>query len=475
MISEIFSLKKLKNFLSMSISLIGIQWTVCLPYIICTLYMGQIQDPLPLAIFGLSCTFINVTFTSLILGIQETMGIRNTRYYSEKNYRAMSITFYRSIIIAIFLVFIFVFLAFNSFKILSFLSIQKELAFRSSELLVKCIPYIFLQALNQIIENFISSQNISKPLMIINFVSILNVLIFGQIFFIYFDCRESSFAYTKIMHEAINLVIFIILLAKVVNKETLITPRFSEIFHGFGTYLKKSFVSILSYYGEFLNFECNTYFAALLHNVDELDIWIIITNYSVIYYFTSIGLGFSIRNLVGFKIGEKKVTEGKKDAKIYYFYVLCVSIVIIFLQNVYKTNIANIYTKNVNLLPNVEKNIFIYGFVIFPNFVIQSLGSLLRLNHLDKFQFVFNVIFYPLSGAIFSYFFCFTMGMKTRGLTLGFTLCKTLVVIIFAMKLFYYLDWEKAQKDYQNNKSRSILQLDDVEDIEEILLEEIPK
>ena len=469
--SDITSIPKLKNFLQTSTSLVGIQWTVCLPYLICTLYMGQIPSPLPLATFGLTCTFINITFTSLLLGIQETMGIRNSQYFVQKNYRAMGITFWRSLAIAFFLVFLFIFLCWNSFAILSFLQIDEDLARRTANLLFKCVPYVFLQAVNQIIENFISTQNITKPLMIINFISIFNVLIFGHFFFIYLECEENSFAYTKIMHEGINFIIFLILLLKVSKKESLIKPNFKEIFTGFTTYLKRSFVSILSYYGEFINFETNTYFAALLHNVNQLDIWIILTNYSIIYYFTSIGLGFSIRNLVGFKIGKKLFKEAKNDAIVYYFYIFVVSIFCIFFQNYYKKNIARIYTKNPDIFEDVETNIVIYGIVIFPNFVIQSLGSLLRLNNLNGFQFVVNVVFYPILGAILSSLFCFGFGMQSRGLTLGFSICKTIIVLIFAAKLFYFLDWKKAKEEFDKNHSKSILQ----EDVEEIMLEEIPK
>ena len=72
-------------------------------------------------------------------------------------------------------------------------------------------------------------------------------------------------------------------------------------------YLWKSLISIFSFYGEFIAFEINTYFAAIIHDVDELDIWVTTVNFSLFFYVSSIGLGFTMWNLVSVPWGNGKI------------------------------------------------------------------------------------------------------------------------------------------------------------------------
>ena len=88
------------------------------------------------------------------------------------------------------------------------------------------------------------------------------------------------------------------------DKRTLSKPSFELIFHNMKLYMKKSIISIFSFYGEFIAFEINTYFAAILHDVDELDIWVTTVNFSLLFYVSSIGLGFTMRNLVSVPWGK---------------------------------------------------------------------------------------------------------------------------------------------------------------------------
>ena len=448
--------KKIFQFTMSSISLIGIQWAVCLPYIICTLYIGQLKNPLPLASYGLSTTFINLTFTSLLLGIQEKMGILNSVYFGEKQFKKMGENLYNYFFVSFVLALFYVFLSFNSFSILIFLKIEEDLAFSASKLLIGCIPYIFLQAFNQITENFLSSQKITKPLMIVNTISIFIVLIFGKIFFFDLKLKELGFAYTKIIQEGINAIIFIIITIKYSKKEILIKPDLKKTIKNFSEFFsKKSLFTILSYYGEFISFELNMYYAALLYNLLELDIWVTIINYSGIYYFTSVGFAFSVRNLIGYELGKKNYNIAKNDSIIYIIYIFLLSLILIFFQNFHLDLISGIYSKNKNILEDLKKNLLIFSLNIFPTLILFSLNTLLRLNLMNKFQFFYNVIFYPILGGVLSAFFCFGLDLKALGLTLGFSLAKFSISIFFLWKLFWCIKWDRSNFNFREENKES--------------------
>jgi len=42
-----------------------------------------------------------------------------------------------------------------------------------------------------------------------------------------------------------------------------------------------------------------------------------------------------------------------------------------------------------------------------------------------------------------SYFFCFTLDMKVRGLILSMGICKVTIFLILGYKVFYIFDWKE--------------------------------
>ncbi len=101
-------------------------------------------------------------------------------------------------------------------------------------------------------------------------------------------------------------MIFIFIFFLKTHKETLVKPEFGKIFSGILSYIGNSLSSILSFYGEIIAFEWNTYMSALLYDIILLDAWVATINYSAVYFCSSIGFSFAIRNLVGHTLGQKK-------------------------------------------------------------------------------------------------------------------------------------------------------------------------
>lgn len=129
--------------------------------------------------YGLALTFINVTFLSIILGLVENMGVHNSKYFGAEKYSKMIDYMGKTLFLSLIWFIIFIFLALHSHKILLFFDIEKEVALPTSILLKHCIPYCFFSMLNQLVENYLSSQHISKPLNIVNISSLIFVTVFG--------------------------------------------------------------------------------------------------------------------------------------------------------------------------------------------------------------------------------------------------------------------------------------------------------
>ncbi len=129
---KFLDIREFKKFLWMTLSLVGMQWTICLPYFICILYIGTIKNPVPMAAYGITCTFVNLIFTSLLLGVQESMGVRTSKYFTAKNFKGMGKAFFESLFLSLTLATLFALLSLNSRKILLFLNIDSIVAIPTS-------------------------------------------------------------------------------------------------------------------------------------------------------------------------------------------------------------------------------------------------------------------------------------------------------------------------------------------------------
>ena len=68
---------------------------ICLPFLICTIFIGYLHDDLALSSFGLCVTFINVFFNGFFFGFQEVLGSHASRGFGSKNYKLMAKSFYQ--------------------------------------------------------------------------------------------------------------------------------------------------------------------------------------------------------------------------------------------------------------------------------------------------------------------------------------------------------------------------------------------
>ena len=441
MSDSFWSLRKLANFLTTSSILVGYQLTICLPFAICTIFIGRLGDPVALAAYGLMCTIINITFNGFTLGVQESIGVVTAKLFGANKIDEISGYFWKAMCLTTILAIIFHIFTYFVYDLMILISVQEEVALPCANVLKKSAYFIYFQGINGVYNNFLSGMHVTKPIFYLNVISIFIVFFFAKMYILEWGFREVGFAYTKLTQEMINTCFYTILLLSKIDKRTYSWPSFAKFFDGFWSYMKHNVYTSLSFYGELIAYEVNTYYAALLHDVVELATWVTVMNFAGLFYFGSIGFANAIRNMIGSRVMKKEIKEAKRDSGHYIVYVLGVSLVIIALILYYSTLIAEVFTASDDLVEKVAFNIRIYCFNLFPTLILLSFNTLYRVVGRDEIQFAVNIIAFPIAIIIVSFLFCFVFGLKVEGLTISFSICKLLSVIFLAWVLYRVIEW----------------------------------
>ena len=464
------ALSRFKRFVFPALALVGYQLTICLPFTICSIFIGRLGDPVTFATYGLTTTVINLTFNGLIMGVQEITGVITARLFGAGKIDRISDSYWKGLSVGLCIALFCTLFNIYSFSILSFMSIQEEVALPCSHLLQHCAFYLFFQGFNEITNNFLSAQQITKPLFYLNIASIFSVWLFATIYIEKLGLGVIGFAFTKLTQEALNTCFYLYLMFTRADPRSYKRPSIRQLFKGYWEYLKTTFYTSFSFYGEFLSFEINTWYAALLHNVHELASWVVIMNYGVMYYFTSIGLANAVRNLVGEKIGQKKIKEAKSDSIYYFYYIGAFGLILAVLQTIFRESITRVWVQTEELVPYIKYNIILYIFNIFPTLSLLAFNTVYRVIGKDEIQFRMNIFVFPIAIAIVSYIFCFVLDMKIVGLNISFSLCKIATIAFLAWYLYVKVEWkhrklsESFTQSIHNTSQERMLELKEKEE-----------
>jgi Na+-driven multidrug efflux pump len=438
---DIFSWENLKSFWGPTSSLIAYQLSIGLPFVISGIMIGILGDSFSLGVFGLACTFVNMFFNSILNGVTENLGVNCSKSFGANDYYNMGSYFWKGFVSVVVLLLIFTISTFYSYDILTAIDVQDNISYATTAMLKASIPYLAIQAFNNLLVSYIASQSITQPLIYINSVSILIVFVFAKYFIIDLKYKEIGFAYTKVIQEGVNFICYLWVLAKMAKKETLVAPSIKMIFTDYWDYLKHLFITILSFYGEFIGFEINTYFSALLHDISELALWCTLVNFSGIVFFISVGFSNAFRSFLGGYLGEGKHMKARTLSQHYLVYLGFFSFVMIILLLVFKYEIGYVYTGDDLLSYRMADILVIYCINVFPTLAFYSVATIYRLLKYDNLLFNLATIVYPAMVVSSSYVFCFPLGLKVWGINLGFALSKVVIIIYMIYKLYYSLDW----------------------------------
>lgn len=439
---DIFSARNLWEFWGPTLSLIAYQLAIGLPFVICGVMIGILGDSFSLGVFGLGNTYINMIFNSILNGLTENLGVHCSQLYAAKKYEKMGSYFWKGLASIFCLTAAFMISTFYSYDILTAIDVQDNVAYATSLLLQASIPYLFLQAINSLLVSYLASQSLTDSLVYINTLSIAVVFISAKLFILDWNMKEIGFAYTKLIQEAVNFCCYAYLLIKKADRNTLVKPGFALVVNGSWNYIKGLSITVLSFYGEFIGFEVNTYFAALLHDISELALWCTLINFSGIVFFISVGFSNAFRTFIGSMIGERKFTKARILSQHYLVYLGLFSMLAIVLLLVFRYQIGYLYTGDLMLSRRMADILVVYTLNVFPTLAFYSIASIYRLLGHDAFLFQMATIVYPIMVVISSYVFCFPMHLKVYGINLGFSLSKMVIVLYMIYRLYKKVDWK---------------------------------
>jgi len=449
---DIFSWENLKSFWGPTSSLIAYQLSIGLPFVISGIMIGILGDSFSLGVFGLACTFVNMFFNSILNGITENLGVHCSQLFGSKDYYSMGSYFWKAFISVVGLIAIFTVASFYSYEILTAIDVQDNVSYATTAMLKASIPYLTIQAFNNLLVSYIASQSITQPLIYINSVSIFIVLVFAKYFIIDLNYKEIGFAYTKMIQEGFNFICYIWVLIKMADKEVLVSRSIKLICNGYWSYFKQLSITVLSFYGEFIGFEINTYFSALLHDISELALWCTLVNFSGIIFFISVGFSNAFRTFLGAAIGKKKYMKARTLSQHYLVYLGFFSFLMVILLLVFKYEIGYVYTGDDLLSYRMADILVIYCINVFPTIAFYSVASIYRLLGYDNLLFNLATIVYPAMVVSSSFLFCFPFGLKVWGINLGFALSKVVIIAYMIYKLYYSLEWVPKEGDELGGK-----------------------
>ena len=334
-----------------------------------------------------------------------------------------------------------------------FMDIDEILVAKTYKMVLLTIWIIPLQSLNQIIQTYVISQDVTTPFTIMNILSILICIYFGKKFIIDDDYREIGFCYTRIVQEFVNVIYSFIVMLIYANKETLIRPTWKMIKNKLVYYSCYTLTTSMSFYGESFSFELTVYFSALLHNTNEMASFIAIINALFYVIFISFGLMNTFRTCIGLSLGKGQITKARKDSIIYIISMGFLSLLLITFLYIYSFSIAQIFIGHNEDTLVVEKGIKTYCISIFPSFVLYSLSSMMRFLNKNDIAVKSTAILMPILVFVFAGFFAFYLNMGANGLVWGICFSKIIVMFIF-FHCIYNADWESCYKSFEiNNKN----------------------
>ena len=329
-----------------------------------------------------------------------------------------------------------------------FIRIDENIAERTARMMMITNFSLPLQALNQILQTYLSCQQITVPFFYANILSFFIALFFGRQFIIIDNYREIGFCYTRIVQEFFNCTFSICVMIFMANRESLMFPTFNLVFGNFVKYAKLCVKTSIAFYGENIAFELNTYLAARLGSVSELAAFITITNCMLPIFYMSIGLANTFRTNIGNMLGAGEIERARYVSKIYILYVIIFALIINALVEFFCKNIAILYTGGSELYPKVMTGIRIYYLDIFPSFMLYSQNSVLRFLNKNNQVIMIGAFLMPALVGLFSLIFGFKMKMGTLGLVLSFSGTKIIIIAIF-FYMIYSIDWVKNYLDFK--------------------------
>lgn len=377
-------------------------------------------------------------FFGYLNGMQEAMNIRCSKFFGAKDKEGFSASMFRFIIVNTVLVSMSILLVLGSKKLLLACNIAPVLAGNVSDLLYWTLAAKIIETYSNLMKSMLMSQKHFKPFFYLNLTTLF-VFLAGDYVFIYLmKLRLLGFVYAltlKIIFEFFVLVYFI--LTKF-DMSYLRCVSLGKLCEEFFVEIKFIFFVSFSMYFEVIGFTITDIFIARLGQVKYIIAWGLAIDISMYFIKFIFATNMSLRTYTSIEIG-KKDPEGyqakkKKCFQYGLFFIFIESLAIILLAPV----LSRMYTNDEEVIALLEPLIYLFGLIIYIDFFLFNLSTLLRTIEREFIQFILGTCVNPVLVVIGSYTFIYVLDLNVIGARLSFFVSEFTNLILVYLIIRYY-------------------------------------
>jgi len=385
--------------------------------------------------------FMMFTLTSC-----EAAGIWTSKAYGAGDYHTMRLQFYRGLgfnaLITIFSLLMYC----KIDAILIAIGLEEQMSKNAHLMIMSMIPAIIIQSVNEMAKNLLVAQGIYKPFIYINLV-IFAFFPFGGYYLIWKSgLGIAGFGIFKFIVESINFIGIAILYKTAAHPETLKKESLKDVYgSGFGRYACNFFKILLGWYADYLGFECNTILLGLLQNNNIMSAWVSFMNIVGIVYVIGSGMAMYMRTVTSTLVGQNKMLEAKKFAKMCWILCLCFSVTVGIIFFSIPDKISCIYTNLAAVKETLIPMIRIGGATSVMTGMGACVATLLRVTgkacQLSVLMGIDQVIIFDGLSALFLYYFHLPAYTVVYAFLTGYT-----ISIVVGTTLIFTFDWARIPR-----------------------------
>lgn len=255
-----------------------------------------------------------------------------------------------------------------------------------------------------------------------------------------------GFGIFKFIVESINFIGIACVYKYKAHPETLVKESLKDVFGtGFGRYACNFFKILLGWYADYLGFECNTILLGLLRNNDIMSAWVSFMNIAGIIYVIGSGMSMYMRTVTSLLIGQNKMMEAKKIAKMCWLLCLCFSVTAGIILFSIPEQISCIYTTLDSVKDTLIPMIRIGGVVTVWLGMGACVATLLRVTgkacQLSVLMGMDQVIIFDGLSALFLYYFNLPAYTVVWAFFTGYT-----ISIFVGTSMIFLFDWNRIPR-----------------------------
>jgi len=403
--------------------------------------------------FGLGNAIIMFFWQTFTLVNGETQGINCSKYYGAKNWKQMRLFFFRGLFWNMMITIASAFFYYFIDRLLLMAGFEATMVAAAHSMVVYVIPALFLQTLNELMRNYLMSQQVSKPFIWINLAVFAFFPIGGYYIIWYTQWGIAGFGLFKFIVETINFCGLVWCMKKYGHQESLAREPIREILNckEFKQYLIDFSKILMGWYASYFGLEINTILCGITKDTVTMACWVSYMNLFAILWTIGAGLSITTRTAAGMAIGENKPYVARKLCWQGFVLSTCYSIVAGILIMCLNGYIADVFTEVPAVYLELKYQIFLMG--VLALFIGSGATGATMFRVIQKagvysILMVFNQV---VISTVLSILALFVWKLRAAGVGYAF-LVSWVITYVFTVYFFNKFNWKSLEVKQEPKK-----------------------